>query len=305
MSLSSGRELARQRRAELCTNGRGDAPQCRPSGRVRPAPPAKVEVGTTLAGSTVTGTLVERNPKVTGNEAGSCRAITGTEYIGAEQFATFCSARPEPAAPKVGLSATSRGQRVTGMGVGPAAKVSGDEAGTCRPVTGTEYLGSEAFADFCENRGLLERPAKVAVGATARRQVAVTGSDEARAAAVTGTEPGARRPITGSQYADAGVARLTINGAPSKVALTHTLAGRPVSGTEVGRSPKVTGDEAGACRAVSGTEYLSNEQFQSVCKTQPEPGPAKVGTNESRNGMRITGDLVDRSARVTGNEPAE
>ena len=50
---------ARQRRMELSLKGRGDAPPCRPCGRIRPEP-QKVEVGTTLAGSTVTGNQVER-----------------------------------------------------------------------------------------------------------------------------------------------------------------------------------------------------------------------------------------------------
>src|SRR5574340_1034326 len=44
----------RQRRIEQSLRGRGDAPPCRPCGRVKPEPP-KVEIGTTLAGSTVTG----------------------------------------------------------------------------------------------------------------------------------------------------------------------------------------------------------------------------------------------------------
>ncbi len=301
----SGREIARKRRAELCTNGRGDSPVCRPSGRVRPQSgeaPAKVETGTTLAGQSVTGTQVERASRVTGNEPRSCRTITGTEYIGSEQFEGFCTTKPEPSTPKVGMSATSHGQRVSGTEVGRSVKVTGDESGSCRPVSGTEYLGSEAFSEFCQGKGLLNRPEKVSVGATERKGITVTGSDEARIRRVTGTEPGAQKAITGSQYADAGVARLTING-PSKVALTHTVSGRPVSGTEVGGSVKVTGDEAGACRAISGTEYLSNEQFQSVCHTRPAPGPAKVGVDASQRGQRITGNLVDRSEKVTGNEP--
>ena len=45
-SLVSVRDLARQRRAELGKNGRGSAPDSRPSGRVRPPAPAKVEIGT-------------------------------------------------------------------------------------------------------------------------------------------------------------------------------------------------------------------------------------------------------------------
>ncbi|WP_040527633.1 CsoS2 family carboxysome shell protein [Lamprocystis purpurea] len=303
----SVRDLARQRRAELGKNGRGTPSDYRPSGRVRPPAPAKVALGTTLSGSAVTGTLVERNPKVTGNEPGTCRVITGTEYIGAEQFDQFCGTRPLPPVPKVGVSATSQGQRMTGTEVGRSPRVTGDESGACRSVTGTEYLGSEALADFCPsspgNTMLPARPAKVAVGATERKGLVVTGTDEARSGAVTGADAGARRAVTGSQYADAGLARLTINGPPSKVALTHTLAGRPVSGTEVGRSVKVTGDEAGACRPVSGTEYLSNEQFQTICRTRPEPPPPKVGEDSSRAGQRITGNLVDRSPKVTGNEP--
>ena len=301
----SGKDIARKRRAEQCTNGRCETAPSRPSGRVRPSSveaPAKVETGTTLAGQGVTGTQVERATKVTGNESGSCRAITGTEYVGAEQFDTFCASKPAAAKPKVGMSATSRGQWVSGTEVGRSGKVTGDESGACKTISGTEYLGSEGFADFCAGKGILARPEKVAAGATERKGITITGSDEARIKPVTGTEPGAQKAITGSQYADAGVSRLTING-PAKVALTHTVAGRPVSGTEVGRSIKVTGDEAGSCRAISGTEYLSNEQFQTVCSTRPAMTPAKVGVDASDKGQRITGNLVDRSERVTGNEP--
>jgi hypothetical protein len=303
---STGREAARQHREALCRNGRGDAPACRPSGRMRPRPgdaPPKVEVGTTLSGQAVTGSQMERTSRVTGNESGGCRMVTGTEYVGSEQYATFCEGRPEPSAPKVGESGTSRGQWVTGNELGRSRRVTGDEAGSCKPVTGTEYLGSEKFAEFCPSQPLPQRPEKVSIGATEHKGMVVTGSDEARANRTTGNEPGARRAITGSQYADAGVARLTINGAPSKVALTHTIAGRPVSGTEVGRSVKVTGDEAGACRGISGTEYLSNEQFQTVCGTRPAPTPAKVGVDSSRGGQEVTGNLVDRTEKVTGNEP--
>ena len=304
----TGREAAKQVRQEQCRNGRGSSPSCRPTGRVRPTPPgdapAKVEEGTTLTGHSVTGTQVERKNRVTGNEPGTCRAVTGTEYVGVEQFASYCTTQPEPGPAKVGVSVTSSGRGLTGTEIGRSERVTGDEAGSCKPVTGTEYLGSERFEQFCATKGLLERPEKVIVGQTQRKGITVTGSDEARfTPPVTGHEAGATRPVTGTQYSDAGVARLTING-PSKVALTHTIAGRPVSGTEVGRSIKITGDEAGSCRQISGTEYLSNEQFTAVCNTRPQPAqPPKVGEDSSRQGQRITGNLVDRSERVTGNEP--
>jgi Carboxysome shell peptide mid-region. len=301
----SGRDAARQHRDSLCRTGRGNAPACRPTGRVRPRPgqaPQKVEIGTTLRGGSVTGTQVERAQRVTGSESGSCRNITGTEYIGAEQYEKFCDARPEGNAPKVGVSATSHGRWVTGTAVGRAERVTGDEPGTCKSVTGTEYFGAEQSEQYCE-QPVPKHPSKVSVGATQRRGMPVSGSDEFRANRTTGTEAGMQRQITGSQYSDAGVARMTINGSPSKVALSHTFAGRSVSGTEVGRSVKVTGDEAGECRTVSGTEYLSNEQFQTICRTQPAQSPAKVGVDQSRRGQQITGNLVDRSEKVTGNEP--
>ena len=279
---ADGRETARKHRQQVISKGGMRKKPARPSGRTRPTvAPAKVETGTTLSGSPVTGTQVERKPAMTGNESGTCRTITGTEYIGSEQFASFCGNKPAPSQPaKVGVSVTSAGMAVSGTEVGRSSKVTGDEQGSCRSVTGTEYLGAERFAEFCENKGLANKPPKVISSMTERKN------------------PG----VTGSQYADTGMAKLTING-PSKVALTHTIAGRPVTGTEVGRSNKVTGDEQGSCRTVTGTEYISNEQFASICQTMPQPSPAKVGVDRTRKDQRITGNLVDRSDKVTGNEP--
>ena len=299
----NGRDLARKRRAEMAASGRGDEPVSRPSGRVRPkSAPPKVEVGTTLAGSAVTGTQVERSAPVTGNESGTCRVITGTEYIGSEQFESYCGAKPQANQPKVGLSTTTSGMGVTGTEVGRSAKVTGDEQGSCVDVTGSEYVATEQLSSFCGSGSFSIRPAKVNVSTTERKHIQVTGADEARSNATTGTESGSTLAITGSQYADTGAAKLTING-PEKVALTHTIAGRPVTGTEVGRSAKVTGDEQGSCKSVTGTEYISNEQFASICQTSPTPSPAKVGQDRSREGQRITGNLVDRTEKVTGNEP--
>lgn len=298
----SGRDMAKLRREEMANKGRGDAPAARPSGRVRPnAAPPKVEVGTTLSGQAVTGTQVERSVMLTGNESGSCRAVTGTEYVGTEQFATFCNSQPEANAPKVGVSLTGSGGAVTGTEIGRSEKLTGDESGACFNVTGSEYIGSEKMQGFC---GVTPsaKPAKVMSSRTEKKAIRLTGSDESRMNATTGNEAGSQRQITGSQYADVGAAKMTING-PSKVALTHTIAGQPVTGTEVGKSAKITGDEYGGCRPVTGTEYLSNEQFSSVCGTVPVSTPAKVGVDRSLNGQRITGALLDRTEKVTGNEP--
>lgn len=289
----------RQRRIKQSQRGRGDAPPCRPCGRIKPEP-SKVEIGTTLAGGTVTGNQVERTTRVTGNEAGTCRTVTGTEYVGAEQFGEFCGTLPEPAPAKVGLTSTSRGRRVTGTEVGRSSKVTGDESGTCKRVTGTEYLAAEQPGEFC-GTAPEPRPEKSVMGMTAARN-AVSGSDLARTTKVTGGESGASRNITGSAYADALVRPSAEGNGPKKVATRRTSNGAMVSGTLPGRSPKLSGDEPGACARVTGSDYVNTEEFVSFCRAEPYQSPAKVGVSRTLQGLDVSGTQVGRSAHVTGDE---
>src|SRR3569832_2260664 len=153
MKGATGRQVAMQHRLVQSIAGRAGlstGAASRPSGRVKardlklvmaPAP-VKVEEGHTLSGQAVTGTMVERSTKVTGNEPGSCRSITGTEYIGTEQFQSICGVRAEPGASKVAISSTLREQKITGTALGRSPKATGDEPGACHTVTGTEYLSA-------------------------------------------------------------------------------------------------------------------------------------------------------------------
>lgn len=298
----NGRDAARARREALCQQGRGDDPACRPSGRVRPKPsaPVKVEAGTTLRGTGVTGTQVERSAKVTGNEPGSCRAITGTEYIGAEQYGELCASVPKPAPAKVGVGSTSRGQRVSGTEVGRSVKVTGDEPGACKTVTGTEYLSADIFESFCATKPA-PASAKVSVLTTHAGQ-GVSGTAVGRSTKVTGDEAGACSKLTGSQYAQTGLpASLCGSGAPRKVSVMSTLKERTVTGTEVGHSMKVTGDEHGACTTVTGTEYAGLAQYQ-ACNRTPVPAPEKVGVLRTWHEQPISGTSVEQSSRITGDE---
>ncbi len=289
---------ARRRRIELSLKGRGDAPPARPCGRVRPQP-QKVEVGTTLAGTAVTGNMVERAANVTGNEAGTCRVITGTEYVGAQQYDAFCGASPDPNAPKVAVTHTSRGRRVTGTEVGRSPRVTGDEYGSCKRVTGTEYLAAEQSEQFCGTPPE-PGPEKIVAGET-RKKIPVTGSDISRRSRVTGMEPGASRAVTGTLYAEPTPAGAE-GDAPKKVETRHTSAGNPVSGTLPARSPKLTGDEPGACARVTGSDYLAAEEFVSYCRAEPYQPPAKVGVSRTLRGQEVSGTVVGRSIKVTGDE---
>jgi hypothetical protein len=301
---ASGRQIAMQRRKVQSVAGRAaiarSSTQSRPSGRKRarlevPAPP-KVEKGHTLSGQTVTGTMVERSNKLTGNEAGACRAITGTEYIGAELYQRECPTRPAPAPTKVGVSSTTREHKVTGTEVGRSMRVTGDEIGACKGITGTEYLAAERFEEFCSTRPA-PSPAKVGSTDTAKGKP-VTGTMVDRSSHVTGNEQGGARAVTGTGY--------TLPTAPApvpeKVAVTHTAGGRTVTGTTVGHSSRVTGDEPGSCRGITGTEYLSAEQFKTECNTTPPATPHKVSVMLSRGQQPVSGTEVGRSANVTGNE---
>ncbi|MDC8445426.1 MAG: CsoS2 family carboxysome shell protein [Nitrosomonas sp.] len=299
---ATGRQVAMQRRLVKSVAGRAGVSneECRPSGRTRspqslPAPP-KVEKGHTLSGHEVTGTMVERSKRVTGNESGSCRAITGTEYIGAEQFDELCALRPEPASTKVNVSSTLRNHRITGAELGRSKKVTGDEPGACRNVTGTEYLAAERYDEFCSGRPV-PTPAKVNIDWTEKEKV-VTGTSVINTQKVTGNEQGADLAITGTSYT-----RQTEDNAPDKVIVTHTGHGRPVTGTAVGHTARITGDESGACRKnITGTEYLAAEQFKDICRSEPPTTPHKVSVMTSQGDLPVSGTEVGRSNKVTGDE---
>lgn len=301
---ATGRQIAMQRRLVQSLAGRAGlsiAAASRPSGRVKArdvksAPPVKVEEGHTLSGQAVTGTMVERSTKVTGNEPGSCRSITGTEYIGVEQFQTICGVRAKPGVPKVAIDSTLREQRITGTALGRSTKATGDEPGACYPVTGTEYLSVERFQQFCGTRPP-SSPEKVAVASTEKGKP-VTGALVDRPRRITGVEFGADRSITGTRYGRPPES----DNAPDKVAVMQTGSGKTVTGTLVGRSERLTGAEAGGCRVITGTEYLSADQFRDLCRTSAPAAPRKVSVMSTRDAHAVSGTAVDRSNKVTGNE---
>lgn len=300
MSGLSGREAARARREELCIQGRGDSPACRPSGRVR-STSIKVEEGSTLSGNLISGTQVERSNKVTGILAGSCRAITGTEYIGAEQYSEFCASTPAPGSAKVGSGTTSRGQRVSGTEVGRSVSVTGDEHGDCKSVTGTEYLSSEQFESFCGKKPA-SSPAKVGVSATQSGKI-VSGTEVGRSKKVTGDEPGACLKLTGSQYyqPDPSGSVCKGSGVPHKVSVMNTVHDRPVTGTNVAASDAVTGSEFGACSSVTGIEYAGLQQYQ-ACNRDPVMTPEKVALSRTWRDQTVSGTNVEHNQKVTGDE---
>jgi hypothetical protein len=308
----SSRELAQKLRELKCKVGSAGSSRggsSRPSGpnrngaKLAAAAAAeaslKVGVSTTLSGQTVTGTQANRSAKTTGNEAATCRAITGTEYLGSEVFQTFCQTEAPTRQPaKVRVTATSHGNRVTGNEVGRSEKVTGDEPGTCKLVTGTEYVSANQDASFCG----IAAPSPRKVGqtvTTAGRPV--SGVMVGRSEKVTGNEAGSGRQLTGDQYV---TEQFEAPGrTPVKVASLQTLRGTGVTGTHVGRSEQVTGDEPGTCRIITGDEYIGSQQYDRFCGGRPAPEAAKVGFSVTNRNLVVSGTRTGRSEKVTGDEP--
>jgi hypothetical protein len=302
----TARELAQQVRAQRSSNGGAGERKSAPTGRTRPKragaadQPWKVGVSETSHGQLVTGTRVGRSWKTTGDEPSTCRAITGTEYMGADIFREFCQTDPAPSIAKIGASATGYGNFVTGNEVGRSPKVTGDEPGTCTNVTGTQYLSPDQFVSYCNTRPAPE-PRETGLDKTRLGQ-GLSGSMVGRSVKVTGDEQGANVVPTGTQYTAASEIP-TDRSVPPKVGTSVTLSGGRVTGTRVGRAERVTGDEPGTCRLVTGDQYADRAQYEQFCEVSPQPEPPKVGFSATNKGHRVSGTQTGRSSKVTGDEP--
>jgi hypothetical protein len=213
----------------------------------------------------VTGNQVERTIKVTGSEPGSCKVITGTEYIGSEQYQDICGTKPEPAPAKVSTGTTRGGQRVSGTELAQSERVTGSEYGACKRITGVEYLAVEQFESICRTR-------------------------------TDGNGRTAVKPLTAPVNATA----LQGDSGPKKVQISRTWQNQPVSGASVERSSKVTGDEYGACEPISGSPYIGAGQYEEFCDANAVAATAgRQASKRSTPGAVLTG-IQPGVDRLTG-----
>ena len=249
--------------------------------------PAKVGKSATLRGGQVTGTMVGRNKNVTGDEPGSCRNVTGDDYIGEEQYNTFCETTPKVTDRKVGVSSTLKHMIVTGTMTGRDSKVTGDEPGTCKVVTGTPYAGAETYKDYCDTGS-----ASTARARTQQRRATpgmpVTGLQPGIGGKMTGADKGACEPLTGTPYVGSDQ---FVNACPSVPAdssspdFPQPMENVPWAQFSV-NAPSHASQTATEHRAVAGTQYES-----AVTGTQYEKG-------------HITGPFGKAGGKVTGTEEA-
>ena len=302
-----------------------------PSGR----PAQKVGSLNTLRGSGVTGTDVSRSEWVTGNEAGSCKKVTGDEYVGSQQFESFCGEKPQAEAGKVGLSLTNKSQEVSGTMTGRSDLVTGDEPGSCKAVTGTPYAGLEQSGQFCDERATKEikqrTPRKIGTPGAS-----LTGQQPGVGGVMTGDQKGACEPLTGTPYigrdqlAQACGVSATLGSnsshdmdkdtpwtsfsvqSPARSAQIQRDKNSGVTGTSYEESSKITGPFDMAANKITGTEQFRFDnkprQVQSIqensdSSNESETRPVSRVTGEGQSaGLNITGDDWDRGDSVTGTE---
>jgi len=295
------REL-RSKTGAISKKGNG---KCRPCGPNKNGSKQKADAywkvgeSSTNSGQTVTGTQANRSPKTTGNEASTCRTVTGSQYMGAEVTDQFCQDKPSYKQPlRSTVTQTTSGNTVTGNEVGRSEKVTGDEPGTCKNLTGTQYVSANQSEKYCGD--VPKNPSKVKQSLTTDG-LKVSGSLPGRSTLVTGDESGSGHQLTGDQY---------LGSEPNpkgktfeKVGSYNTLNGNNVTGTGVGRSDHMTGNEPGSCKNITGDEYIGSQQYEKFCSSKPQPEARKVGLSLSAKSNFISGTMTGRSKIVTGDEP--
>jgi hypothetical protein len=246
--------------------------------------------------------------------------------------------------PKVIVSPTHGDQRVTGLRIGPGVRVTGDEPGAALPVSGTQYVAADGSAPASgagTKVGLVRTPQGLVVsGTTVRSKVPITGDEAGEHLPITGEadqkfgddltprSDGTFRPAQFPRRADPhGATALGTRLGPQRgiapasgdgpwLPLENTDRGLAVTGTAVGRSGRVTGNEAGACRPITGDQYQN--LYSSECgaigggtapaahlnRARLDPVTAgKVTVAQTWGGQLVTGPSVEHRPNVTGDEP--
>lgn len=340
MPAASGRSLLRQRRMQLAQGKAGLAASLRPAAPAAVAPPPAASAAAASPPAAPTSTSA-----TSGREVARARRAAMALRGKGDNVPAPPSRPPRQGelsyAPKVIESGTQGGQRVTGLRIGRGAQVTGDERGVGVPVSGTQYLAEGSARPAPPKVGQMRTAGgRIVSGSLVRSRVPITGDEAAGRVAVTGESDGdpgedltpgrSETRVASPQFPRATsphgasvfglhLGRSLRGAAPvRRAALEATAKNLPVTGTAVGRSSRVTGDEDGACRIITGDQYASPAAAASACggrgggtapaehlgasRRDPVTG-AKVVQSLSWSGQRITGPDIEHRPPVTGDEP--
>lgn len=277
-------------------------------------------VEATEHGLAITGSAVGRSIRVTGDEGGACRNVTGSQYLSPARRQSECGfagggtapaaqlglPRPDPAsAAKVSVALSWAGQRITGMDLEHNTRVTGDAPGSCSALTGTQYQGLVTVEGYCEP--------KAADTASQRRMrgragSAVTGNTALHADGVTGTGRGAGRDITGTSYFRAAEPPAAVTADPVVAIDSRFSIRSPQRTAQLVADPSgVPADRITGSFAAGANKLTGNLEFQSRSRAS-EPGRASASTRlsgeGSSKGRKVSGTASADQDNVTGTDGA-
>jgi hypothetical protein len=238
----------------------------------------------------------------------------------------------------VGFSVTPRSQVVSGTRTGRSSKVTGDEPGTCKVVTGTPYAGLEESANWCRTSDVQSIRQRTPV----RMGTVMSGIQPGIGGVMTGAERGACEDISGTPYVGPDqLAAACGTAAPTPVDFPQPLTTAPwqefsvqsparaaqveretsgaVTGSTYEQGGRITGPFDMAAGKVTGTEQFRFDRRQreqargpltpEATPTEPSSSDASAARAKSRitgeglsSGLTITGDDWNRGRHVTGTE---
>jgi hypothetical protein len=277
----------------------------------------------TDGGMPISGTALGSSTRVTGNKAGSCRTLTGDQYLMPGKKQAICNneqgqrgmaiggmmsaaGRPDPASGgKVSEAESWSNQRITGVNIEHSRSVTGAEAGACSAISGTQYVGPGQYENACTadaTSGAKQRISGIGHGHR------VTGNTARNVEHVTGTHRGSEREISGTAYyrpeAESKVSGNALERidtgfsvhSPQRTAHLQADATAAMAPTAESR---ITGTFAAGHGKITG-----NKEFNFNPRSQGgQAAPARQVTGEGRtDGRAITGSAWGANKYVTGTE---
>jgi hypothetical protein len=175
--------------------------------------------------------------------------------------------------------------------------------------SGLAARGTSPKVGFTRTNGGL-----VVSGSLVRSKIRVTGDEAGASIVVTGeadqrleddlTQRQAAPPPPVSRAANPHGASVFSRRAQRASSIETSQGGLPVTGTALGTSSRVTGDEALVRSAVTGNQYVAPERGKTAdtgARIDPVTG-SKVSIGVSHGNQRITGISVEADQRVTGDD---
>ena len=153
----------------------------------------------------VTGLDVEHNSRVTGDEQGLCDVVTGTPYVGPNQFQTSCSVENEEKAEQRISSKLASANFISGDVLSSTNYVTGTQRGSEHNITGTPYykvdLEGDGSMDVMERIKKINNSFSVCIPQRESQERAGTDTVNAPTAEslITGTFSAGEGKITGNQ----------------------------------------------------------------------------------------------------------